>query len=74
MCISCGCVAPDDIRGDGRQISASHLKAAAQANDLTLIQVAENILSYAKDVPQADQRPKVEPAVPTDADVAAREG
>lgn len=71
MCVSCGCNAPDDMHGDGRQITASHIAAAAQANNITLIQVAENILHWAKDVPEAEQRPQPT-TIPTDEDVAAR--
>jgi hypothetical protein len=71
MCISCGCGAPDDTRGDARQITGSQLKAAAEANDLTLIQTAENVLAWAKDQPESEQRPKAS-GIPTDEDVQAR--
>src|SRR5690242_10419726 len=45
MCLSCGCGKPDDDHGDGRNITMSDLKRAAEAARTTPDKVAQNIMS-----------------------------
>ena len=43
MCMSCGCMLPDDDHGESLNILRSDVQAAADAENITLIEVAVNI-------------------------------
>lgn len=44
MCLSCGCGKPNETHGDNRHITMNQLESAAHASDISVQQVAENIL------------------------------
>ena len=44
MCLSCGCMMPDDNHGDERYIVMQNLVDAAKADDATLEQTWKNIV------------------------------
>ena len=43
MCVSCGCEIPDDDHGDARNITLSDLRAAAEAAQITMLQLSANL-------------------------------
>ena len=44
MCMNCGCGRPDDDNGKPANITASKLRAAADANGQSLLESAQHIL------------------------------
>jgi hypothetical protein len=43
MCVSCGCGVPEDKHGDDRNITLSEIRAAAEAANISVEEVVENI-------------------------------
>jgi hypothetical protein len=43
MCVSCGCGAPEDDHGDSRNITLADLRAAAEAAQITMLQLSNNM-------------------------------
>ena len=48
MCLSCGCGEPDADHGDPRHITMAMLKAAAEAAEIPVEEVASNIAASVK--------------------------
>ncbi len=48
MCASCGCGMLDEDHGDSRHITLSDLHAAAEAADITVQEVVENLEAAAE--------------------------
>ena len=55
MCMSCGCMQPDNDHGDKRNITRDQLNQAAQAANITPEQAATNIMACCRQEPQAQQ-------------------
>ena len=43
MCVSCGCGVPNNDHGDSRNITLKDLRAAAQAAQINMLELAENM-------------------------------
>jgi hypothetical protein len=43
MCVDCGCGHPDDRHGDDRHITMSDIRAAAEASEVSVQEVAARI-------------------------------
>lgn len=44
MCMSCGCLNPTDSHGDERNITVNHLREAANAQKIGLMDVIKNFI------------------------------
>jgi hypothetical protein len=49
MCADCGCGIPEERHGDDRHILWSEIKAAAEANESSPAEVAQNIAKMAEE-------------------------
>ncbi len=50
MCMSCGCMEPNDNHGDPRNITQDDLDQAAQAANITREQAAQNVMDCCQHV------------------------
>ena len=48
MCLSCGCGEPDADHGDPRHITMAMLREAAEAAEIPVTEVAQNIAASVK--------------------------
>jgi hypothetical protein len=49
MCANCGCGIPEDRHDDDRNPTWSQIVASAQANDLSPLKAAQNIMQMAEE-------------------------
>ncbi len=74
MCLNCGCGRPNDDRGNPANITADHLRRAAEANGQSLRESAQHIVEGVErlDASSRGDGRLAMPAGPTGASGAAR--